>query len=309
MTYEKDLLALIEERQALKNRLELLVFGAPEIREKGENKYIYVNLREDGRKISRYVGEYSEEMFNLILKNNELAKNIKKRLKEIEGELDEENEKMGVISDKVKNAIDFARKNLAESINGQARLEGIATTLAETEDVINGLRVKGISGEEARKIINMKHAWDFILNENVASCESDFGLLCQINKLTLETFFYNAGKIRSVPVRIGGTKWTPELPVESVIKEELAQILDNHRKTVEVAIDLLLYVMRKQIFIDGNKRTAVIFANHYLISRGAGVIFIDENKTEEYKRLLAPYYETGVKTEISKFLMGCFVEI
>ena len=49
--------------------------------------------------------------------------------------------------------------------------------------------------------------------------------------------------------------------------------------------------MKKQVFIDGNKRTAVIFSNHYLISKGKGIIAIPAELTEEFKDLLIPYYE------------------
>ena len=60
---------------------------------------------------------------------------------------------------------------------------------------------------------------------------------------------------------------------------------------VDRATEYLLYTMKKQIFIDGNKRTAVIFSNHYLISKGKGIIVIPAEKTEEFKSLLIPFYE------------------
>jgi prophage maintenance system killer protein len=37
----------------------------------------------------------------------------------------------------------------------------------------------------------------------------------------------------------------------------------------------------EQIFIDGNKRTSIIFINHYLISNGKGIIVISAELTEE----------------------------
>jgi len=42
--------------------------------------------------------------------------------------------------------------------------------------------------------------------------------------------------------------------------------------------------MKMQIFLDGNKRASSIFANHYLISQGAGFIVIPENKVPEFKK-------------------------
>lgn len=48
--------------------------------------------------------------------------------------------------------------------------------------------------------------------------------------------------------------------------------------------------MKKQLFLDGNKRTAVIFANHYLISKGLGLIVIPANLVSEFKKHLINYY-------------------
>ena len=60
---------------------------------------------------------------------------------------------------------------------------------------------------------------------------------------------------------------------------------------VDIAIELALYVMRTQIFNDGNKRTAIIFANHYLVAHGAGLMVVPESIVPEFKQLLAQYYE------------------
>ena len=76
------------------------------------------------------------------------------------------------------------------------------------------------------------------------------------------------------------------------------------------AIAVLLYIMRAQLFIDGNKRTAVVFANHILISHGAGLLTIPDSSVAEFKQLLVKYYETGDSTEITKFLSdNCLTKI
>lgn len=309
MQYNDNILPLVEERKMLQSKLDGLVYGAPEIRTVNNSKYLYVSYREDGKKSNKYVGEYSDELYSVILSNNEQAKAIKKSLKELDKKLADLGYDEVNLSEKTKTAIDFAKKNIVTSINGQAVLEGIATTTAETEDIIAGLRVAGITDEDAHKIVNLKHAWDFILNEQVITVTQDFGLLCQINKLVEEGFYYNAGKIRNVPVKIGGTDWRPILPVESQIKEELDEILSKKSSKLDIALDLLLYVMKKQIFIDGNKRTALIFANHYLISKGKGVLFINDSATEEYKNLLVEFYETGTKAKIVEFLKKSFIAL
>ena len=60
--------------------------------------------------------------------------------------------------------------------------------------------------------------------------------------------------------------------------------------------------MRTQVFIDGNKRTAVLFANHYLISQGLGLLVIPERVVPAFKKLLIEFYEKDDDKKISKFL-------
>ena len=125
-----------------------------------------------------------------------------------------------------------------------------------------------------------------------------------------EGFYYSAGKIRNVPVTIGGTTWKSDLPIESVIKEELEEIFNKEINDVEKSIELLLYTMKKQIFIDGNKRTSVIYSNHYLISKGKGIIAIPAELTEEFKDLLILYYEGKDENKIKEFIKEkCYISI
>jgi prophage maintenance system killer protein len=67
--------------------------------------------------------------------------------------------------------------------------------------------------------------------------------------------------------------------------------------------------MKTQIFIDGNKRAAVIFANHYLISKGEGLIIIPEKEVSAFKQLLIEYYE-GTNSKIYEFMKTkCWIKL
>lgn len=189
-------------------------------------------------------------------------------------------------------------------------VEGVATTFADTESIIEGGKVNNMTPEDILKIVNLKHAWEFILNKNVILSNTNFALLCEINKIVEEGFYYTAGKVRNVPVTIRGTTWKPDLPIESVIKEELEEIFNKKMDNLDKAIELLLYTMNKQVFINGNKRTAVIYSNHYLISKGKGIIVIPAELTEEFKDLLIPYYEGKDEKQIKKFIKEkCYISI
>lgn len=297
-----EIINLLQSKQVLEHELQSLVYGSVEIRQNDSSKYIYVHYREDGVALTKYVGEYSEELYNLVLNNSIKAKELKKQIREITKKLKQLNYVEEELSEKVEQNIDFARRHLAHTIYKQAILEGVATTFADTESIIEGGKVNNMTAEDILKIVNLKHAWEFILNKNVILSNTNFTLLCEINKMIEEGFYYSAGMVRNVPVSIGGTTWKPDLPIESVIKEELDEILNKKMDDVDKAIELLLYTMKKQVFIDGNKRTSVIYSNHYLISKGKGIIVIPAELTEEFKDLLIPYYEGKDEKQIKKFI-------
>lgn len=310
MGNKSEVIALLQNKQLLEHQLESLSYGSIEIRERGSNKYIYVHYREDGVSLTKYIDEYSDDLYNLILNNNVKAKKLKKQIRSINKELKKLNYTENEMSSDVEINIDFAKRHLVQTIYKQAILEGVATTFADTESIIEGGKVNNMTSEDIMKIVNLKHAWEFILNKNVISSNTDFALLCEINKMVEEGFYYTAGKIRSIPVSIGGTKWQPDLPIESIIKEDLNKISDMEMNDVDRATEYLLYTMKKQIFIDGNKRTAVIFSNHYLISKGKGIIVIPAEKTEEFKNLLIPFYEGKDNERIRAFIKDkCYMKI
>lgn len=310
MSEQEEILTLLKDKEICKRELSGLVFGTIELRERENKKYIYVHFREDGLSLTKYVGEYTDELYNLILNNNKTARELKLRLRQVEKQLKKLNYIEKDLSEKVSMNIDFARRHMVDTVYNQAVLEGVATTYLDTETIIEGGKVSNMTPNDILKVVNLKHAWEFILNKNVIQSPTNFSLLCDINKLLEEGFYYNAGQIRSVPVSIGGTTWKPELPIESVVKEELEKILSANIEVIDKAIELLLYVTKKQIFIDGNKRTSVIFANHFIISHGLGLLVIPENRVQEYKKLLIAYYEGKDTEEIKRFLKEkCYIKI
>ena len=305
-----EIMSLLQNKQVLEHELQSIAYGSVEIRKKDSNKYIYVHYRKDGIALTKYVGEYSEELYNLVLNNSIKAKELKKQIREINKKLKQLNYIEEELSEKVEQNIDFAKRHLADTIYKQAILEGVDTTFADTESIIEGGKVNNMTSEDILKIVNLKHAWEFILNKNVILSDTNFALLCEINKMVEEGFYYSAGKVRNVPVTIGGTTWKPDLPIESTIKEELEEILNKKMDDIDKAIELLLYTMKKQVFIDGNKRTSVIYSNHFLISKGKGIIAIPAELTEKFKDLLIPYYEGKDEKEIKNFLkIKCYMSI
>ena len=294
---------LLHQKADLQARLNLLPYdGSPEIKERDGKKYLYIRKRVASRLTSTYVDTYSAELYQLLLRNARDAREFRKSIRHLDKELAALGYSDAELSPRVQMNLDFARVNMKSNIYDQAILEGVATSFPQTEDILENGTVSGMTATDVQKILNLKHAWEFILDRDVISYPTDYSILCHIAKLVNEGFFQDGGRIRGVPVTIGGTSYIPPMPIESVVKENLEVLLNAELPPDEKAIRLCLYCMKTQIFNDGNKRASVIFANHYLIAQGGGMLIIPEKHVPEFKRLLVSYYEGKDNGEIIRFL-------
>lgn len=112
MEEKYEIMNLLQSKQTLTKELNDLIYGSVEIREKDSNKYLYVHYREDGILLTKYVGEYSDNLYNLILNNSIKAKELKKEIKKIEKQLKQLNYIDEELSPKVEINIDFAIKDI-----------------------------------------------------------------------------------------------------------------------------------------------------------------------------------------------------
>ena len=294
---------LLKKRAELHARLNLIPYdGTPEIKERGDGRYLYIRKRVFGKLTSTYVGIYTEDLYNLLLRNAREIREIKKELRNIEKQLNNVGYLEDELSQVVVNNINFARTNMKMNIYNQAILEGVATSFPQTEEIIENGKVFGVTATDVQKILNLKHAWEFILDKDVILSKSDYYILSYIAKIVNEGFFIEGGRIRGVPVTIGGSSYIPSLPNEIDVKNKIKELTEENVEVIDIAINLCLYCMKTQIFLDGNKRASVIFANHYLISNGGGFLVIPEKKVSEFKKLLVRYYEGEDITVISNFM-------
>lgn len=295
---------LLQQRADYQARLNLMPYeGNPEIKEQKGNKYLYMRKRVAGKLKSTYVDVYSDVLYQLLLQNAKEARALNKNIRHINKELATLGYEDRELSRRVVQNLEFARVNMKANIYDQAVLEGVATSFPQTEDIIENGKVNGVSATDVQKILNLKHAWEFILDSDVIQSESDYHMLCHIAKIVNEGFFYDGGRIRGVPVTIGGSSYVPPLPVESIVKEKISEIVRQKKEAVDIAIELCLYCMKTQVFLDGNKRASVIFANHYLIAKGMGLLVIPEREVPEFKKLLVAFYE-GENIDI----ISCFMK-
>ena len=294
---------LLQEKADYQARLNLIPYdGSPEIKENKSGKYLYIRKRINGKLTSTYVNVYSDDLYQLLLRNSREARELRKQIRKIDKELAVNGYVEKELSADVIINLDFARANMKSCIYDQAVLEGVATTFPQTEEIIENGTVNGMTADDVQKILNLKHAWEFILDKDVIRADSNYYLLCHIARLVNEGFFYDGGRIRGIPVTIGGTNFIPPIPIESQVSENIRDIINSGKDTIDIAIDLCMYCMRTQIFVDGNKRASVLFANHYMIAHGLGLIVIPENYVSEFKKILVAYYESADISRMNMFL-------
>lgn len=194
--------------------------------------------------------------------------------------------------------IDCAKRELVNSIYTSANIEGLGTTYPNTECILKNMPVM-TTRDEVLFILNMRDAWSFLLNNlDYNNCSM---LLREFNKISMRGLIFKSGVLRTSNVSIGGTKWIPEIPVDSVVSEDISKI--NSIDDAETkALVFFCYLCRAQLFYDGNKRVAQLMANKVLIENGIGIFRIPVEMHSKFFELLIEYYETNDARRLIAFL-------
>ena len=108
---------LLTSRAELHARLNLMPYdGTPEIKERGDGKYLYVRKRVAGKQTSTYVGVYTDELYSLLLRNAREAHEIRKSLRRIDKQLAVAGYTEDGLSADIIDNIAFARANMKTNI-------------------------------------------------------------------------------------------------------------------------------------------------------------------------------------------------
>lgn len=175
------------------------------------------------------------------------------------------------------------------------RIEGNTLTLQETALVIEeGLTIGGKSLREHLEAINHNEAIAFI--KDIAQGEEPITerTILQIHALILRGIDrQNAGRYRTVPVLISGSRHVPPQPY--LIEKQMEDFLLRFREMesegihpVDIAAYLHDELVRIHPFIDGNGRTSRLLMNLYLLRHGYVMVLLKgdaESKLAYYKAL------------------------
>lgn len=200
----------------------------------------------------------------------------------------------------VEDNIAYAKRNIVDLIYKSARLEGLAVTFAQTEEIYYKGIATGLDIMEILAVNNLKNAWKFIFE--TIDYPIDLMYIRQLNKEIGASLVHNAGDLREDNVSIGGTTWKPTIPDYATVEETVNELMQSDKTITEKAILMFLYICRQQLFYDEYLRTATLAANQMLIANGNGILSIPEELDSQFKILLVRYYETNDAAYIKEFL-------
>ena len=196
----------------------------------------------------------------------------------------------------------LAKKYLVDSIYRSVNIEGIAMTYPDTQTVVEGMSVAGYKVSEIDAVNDLKHGWEWLLShiDNNINIET----LKTLNRILGKYTVSNAGSIRGpfdADIRIGGTDWTPDIPPRDEIIQQNINACMYSNDTLENALELFCLCARGQYFLDGNKRTATLFTNMYMIKNGCGIFSIPVKLKNDFYKLLIKFYETNDPSALKIF--------
>ena len=195
-----------------------------------------------------------------------------------------------------------AKKYLKDSVYRSAFLEGMAVTFPQTEAILENVAVSNVSPKDIAKVIDLRDAWEYLLANLDAPL--DLKYLEDIHELIAkeDVPWGRLGKLRTETVRISGTSYLPEIPNPETVARQLLDILVTNVSDTDKAVTLLLYLMRAQLFLDGNKRIATFACNKLLISTGHGIFSLPPELKEQFAEQLIKFYETNNMDELKLFI-------
>lgn len=195
-----------------------------------------------------------------------------------------------------------AKRIMVDSIYKQAQLEGIAVTFADTQSILNDVNVENVTPTEMSKVCCLRDGWHYLLDH--VDDEVDLVFLENIHELTarFDVPYQYLGKLRTDDVMIPGTDWRPELPDIEKIYIDL-QELNKIECITDRALSVGLYIMRTQMFKDGNKRVGSFAANKILIANGKGIFNVPVKLDGIFKQKLVDYYESEDNSELKNWMV------
>ena len=156
-----------------------------------------------------------------------------------------------------------------------SRSQNVNYVKANLEELIyNNLALSRYEDDDPEREIayrNFREAYDFILNN--PDVENDYRCLLRLHEILMKDLD-------------NGIK--AELSQQQI--DELNLMINQPTKAnLEVAIDVMLYILDKRLFVDGDVRAALMFSNKFMVDNGCGIITVAASKRQLFREKLKEY--------------------
>ncbi len=184
-----------------------------------------------------------------------------------------------------------------EFLFNMMRLENILVSREDVETLSQRISTYSVTPQDIRKIDDMLNSLSYAQKQlSVPGLDT----IKHINKLVVYGTVSDEkeGTIRKEGVKITNTEWKPPIPDEFQAEKIINNILGQDPDVPDItkAISLMIYLMKNQLFSDGNKRTAQFCAN-ILVNADNLAISIPFTLQHEFTKMLILYYEEESKKE------------
>ena len=178
-----------------------------------------------------------------------------------------------------------AKRLVIDSIWKSANLEGLGTTYPKTYAILANAPTN-TRAEEVIFIINMKEAWQFLLDN--LDCPNNLEILLEYNKIVGNLLFYDI--------------FLPKKPVVNNIFNDMVNKLNQIDNPEEKALQYFCFVAKSKMFITGNMRVAQLIANKILIENNIGIFQVPIDNLETFRDLLIKFYKINNNNDIISFM-------
>lgn len=166
-------------------------------------------------------------------------------------------------------------------------IEGNTLSRAETAMIIEkGVTVEGKTLREHLEAVNHSRAFDWIIQQiNTTKQNVTENTILDLHRLILQKIDdTNAGRYRTVPVRIAGSNviLPNALKVPVLMKNFIAWLHKHTGSPISLAVDAHFKLVSIHPFSDGNGRTARLFMNLILVQSGYPPAIIKKEDRKHY---------------------------
>lgn len=200
----------------------------------------------------------------------------------------------------------YVSQNRLDLVRGTMVFEDFVFSRSQTEKILSNEVVPNLVYKLVCGVRNVNRAWSWVCSPK----EYGVSTLEELHSIVSEDvirvpWLEGTSRDEIVGVRISSYTYVPPLTTRAEayneFEKELSYVLyelkgyQSIEYKVKVCLNLFVFLMKRQYFIDANKRTAYLFVNSLLRDFGIGKILLLPNlkNYENFNKLLKKHYKGG----------------